>query len=207
MFNLGTISLTAEQLRYSPGVVESRAEAGLRPRTRRAILDAAVRVLAESPSASVADVAAVAGVGRTTVHRYFPERSDLLAGIEADLLERIDAATRAARTTEGPAGAALRRLCEEYFTLGDVLTLVYQDPTLLGRVRWTEATGSDLALLELVERGQREGEFDPAVDASWVCGVVWSLLFTAWLHARDPRASTHETLALCLETVRRTVAL
>ncbi|MEU1179064.1 helix-turn-helix domain-containing protein [Streptomyces sp. NPDC005820] len=52
--------------------------------TRRAILDAAITLLATDPTASLSEVAAAAGVGRTTVHRYFPERSDLLAAIGVD---------------------------------------------------------------------------------------------------------------------------
>ena len=38
-------------------------------RTRRALLDAAVSVLTKDSSASLAEVASVAGVGRTTLHR------------------------------------------------------------------------------------------------------------------------------------------
>ncbi|WP_159149695.1 TetR family transcriptional regulator, partial [Dietzia lutea] len=53
---------------------EPNTETGARARTRSAILDAAVEVLAEDRQASMADIATAAQVGRTTVHRYFPER-------------------------------------------------------------------------------------------------------------------------------------
>ena len=43
-------------------------------RTRRSLLDAAVFVLSKDSSASLSEVATTAGVGRTTLHRYFPTR-------------------------------------------------------------------------------------------------------------------------------------
>ena len=51
---------------------------GLRGRTRKAILDAAMSVLAENPSAPLSEIAAAAEVGRSTVHRYFAERTELI---------------------------------------------------------------------------------------------------------------------------------
>jgi AcrR family transcriptional regulator len=78
------------------------AESGTRARTRRAILDAAVVLLAGDPTASLGDVAAAAGVGRTTVHRYFPERSDLLAAISTDVLDKVEAAAGPGSTTARP---------------------------------------------------------------------------------------------------------
>ena len=62
------------------------SESATKVRTRRAILDAAVGALARDASASLAEVASAAGVGRTTVHRYFPERADLLRALIGFLL-------------------------------------------------------------------------------------------------------------------------
>ncbi|MGW7694593.1 TetR/AcrR family transcriptional regulator [Streptomyces asiaticus] len=79
-------------------------ESATRTRTRRAILDATVARLSADHAASLADVAEAAGVGRTTVHRYFPERSDLLAAIGADVRDRVEAATARARLDDGSQG-------------------------------------------------------------------------------------------------------
>ncbi len=57
------------------------SHSGPRERTRKAILDAAMTVLADNPSASLTDIAAAADVGRSTVHRYYPERTDLLRAL------------------------------------------------------------------------------------------------------------------------------
>jgi AcrR family transcriptional regulator len=181
-------------------------ESGTRARTRRAILDAAVQVLSQQSSASLAEVAAAAGVGRTTMHRYFPERADLLAGISTDLLERVAAATERARPEVGPAVAALERLCQAYFELGDGLLLTMNEPYLFTDPAWEEESESDRALLRLVERGHADGTMDPDLSPEWVQTVLWSLLYAAWMHARDNDVPEHDALALCLRTLRKAVA-
>jgi serine phosphatase RsbU (regulator of sigma subunit) len=50
-------------------------------RNRERILDAAQRVLRQSPSASLTDIAAAAGVARSTLHRRFRNRDELLAAL------------------------------------------------------------------------------------------------------------------------------
>jgi len=50
-------------------------------RNRERILNAAERMLERSPSASLADIAAAAGVARSTLHRRFRNRDDLLAAL------------------------------------------------------------------------------------------------------------------------------
>src|SRR5919197_2205650 len=57
----------------------STARSRLQQRVSAAILEAAAEVLAtRGEQASMADVAAAAGVGRATVYRYFPNRQALL---------------------------------------------------------------------------------------------------------------------------------
>ncbi|WP_405851725.1 TetR/AcrR family transcriptional regulator [Streptomyces sp. NBC_00090] len=182
------------------------SESATRARTRRAILDAAVSLLSTDHAASLGDVAEAAGVGRTTVHRYFPERSDLLAAIGADVRERVAAATDRARLDEGPAPEAMERLCLEYFELGDRLMLLYDVPQFIAWSGIEEETPADLAVLALVRRGQEEGSLDGTVDVSWLQEVMWAMLYTAWLQARDRGTPKHTSLSLCLHTLRKATA-
>ncbi|GAA1502443.1 TetR/AcrR family transcriptional regulator [Streptomyces synnematoformans] len=179
---------------------------GARARTRRAILDAGTAVLAKNPTASLADVAAAAGVGRTTVHRYFSERSDLIAAIGVDVLDKIGAATERARPGDGPALTALERVCQEYFELGESLAIVF-DESLAATWNWEsweEETEADRALARLVDRGREEGALDSRLDTDWVIQVVWSLLYVAWQRSRSGDTK-HNALSLCLHTLRKSV--
>lgn len=181
------------------------ARTGVQARTRRAILDAAVHTLSVNFTAPLAEVAAAAGVGRTTLHRYFPERGDLLEAITTDTLERTAAATERARLDDGPALAALERFCQEQFELGDTLMLLFNEPRLMTGPAWEEETESDRAALAVIARGQADGTIDPAMPPAWIQQLIWSLLYTAWWHARTNEAPKHEALSLCLRTVRRVV--
>jgi AcrR family transcriptional regulator len=51
-------------------------------RNRTRILETAGRLLAQSPSATLADVAAAAGVSRSTIYRHFSDREALVAAID-----------------------------------------------------------------------------------------------------------------------------
>ncbi|MCT7355490.1 TetR/AcrR family transcriptional regulator [Streptomyces sp. 15-116A] len=187
-------------------VERQTAESGTRARTRRAILDAAVALLSATPTASLGDVASAAGVGRTTVHRYFPERSDLLAAIGTDLLDKVAAATERARLQDGPADRALERLCQEYFELGDALTLIFDNPQLMNWSGWEEETPADREVLRTLERGQAEGRVDAEADAQWLLSVLWALLYSAWEQSRTAGISKHTALSLCLHTLRKAFA-
>jgi serine phosphatase RsbU (regulator of sigma subunit) len=50
-------------------------------RNRERILDAAERLLERAPSATLSDIAVAAGVARSTLHRRFPTREDLVAAL------------------------------------------------------------------------------------------------------------------------------
>jgi AcrR family transcriptional regulator len=182
------------------------AETGVRARTRRAIMDAAIETLTSQPNASLGDIAAAANVGRTTVHRYFPERADLIDAISADALEKVATATVRARLDDGPAHAALARLCQEYFEFGDVFMLLFTMPDLLTREEWQQESDQDRALVRVIERGHREGTIDRELPAEWVQQLLWSLLYTAWEQLRDRQMPKHEALTLCLRTLAKAIA-
>ena len=190
------------------GSETTATESGTRARTRRAIIDAAVALLARTPGASLTEVASEAGVGRTTVHRYFPERSDLLAALTEEADRRVGEATERARLSEGAADEVLVRLCQEYFELGDWLTLMFtQSVRPDSEDFWNEEGGpADAALVELIIRGHREKTIDDSMAPDWMEGVLWSLLFTAWAQVRSGNMTRHDATTLCLATLRKVVA-
>jgi AcrR family transcriptional regulator len=179
---------------------------GSRARTRQAIVDAAIEVLGRNPAASLGDIATAADVGRTTLHRYFAERADLLTAVGAEAVARLARATAQARTAEGTGASGVRRLCQEYFDLGDLLSLIFSEPELCADPATGGPAGCDPAFTALVERGHRDGSIDPELPAGWVQSLVWSQLYAGWAYLAETGASRHEVLRLILRTVDGAIA-
>jgi AcrR family transcriptional regulator len=180
-------------------------ESGSRARTRQAIIDAAIDVLGRNPAAPLSEISTAAEVGRTTLHRYFAERSDLMTAVSAEAVARLSRATEQARMAEGTGGAAVHRLCQEYFDLGGLLSLIFSEPGLLAG-QWEGAGDCDPVFVAMVERGHRDGSIDPELPAAWVQSLIWSQLYAAWAYLAETGASRHEVLRLVLRTVGGAVA-
>ena len=60
---------------------KERNFSNVRRRTRRAMIEAATRLVREGASPSVTEVADAAGVSRATAYRYFPTQESLLAEV------------------------------------------------------------------------------------------------------------------------------
>ena len=177
---------------------------GPRARTRQAILDAAVRALAEDPTASLGRVAELAEVGRTTLHRYFPERDALLTAVGAHAAGSLTAAPARARLDDGTALDALLRVAQEYLELGDLLTVLFTG--IVPEESWAQDPTNDAALGALYARGLRDGSIDPRFDAEWTLGVVWSALYLAWSAVSTARADRHAVVTRLLLTLEKALA-
>lgn len=94
--------------------------------TRRQILDATRQLLAETGSAdlNLADLAAVAGIARTTIYEYFRDRDDLIASLVEDALPGVVSELIGSIDAGRPADQRLLDLAES------VVEFVATDPVL-----------------------------------------------------------------------------
>jgi AcrR family transcriptional regulator len=156
--------------------------------TRTAVLRAAAAVLAVDSGASLAEIAAAAGVGRTTVHRAFPTRADLLTALAIDAVGDVQAAIEGARLDDGPADEVLARVAEAVLPLSDQLRFLDAGPDVWDLPELKDAWWSVAAALDaLVERGQREGDLRADVPAEVVVEVFTGMLWGIWQGIRDGR--------------------
>ncbi|MCW2952672.1 MAG: transcriptional regulator [Conexibacter sp.] len=138
--------------------------AGLRSdarRNQRTILQAAARLLAEDPSASMQAIADAAGVSRPTVYRRFPRRDELIDAIRAEAMAEVLERLEAAAASQEPAAAALERLIRE------LAGVAARYPLLMELFRKTQHEGpppqkralpqAARAFDALVARGLRDG--------------------------------------------------
>lgn len=165
-------------------------QGGPRERTRKAILDAAMLVLADHPTAALSDIATAAGVGRSTVHRYYPERSDLLCALARHVHELSTAAIERADPTHGPADAALRRVVESQLDLGPIVLYVYSEPTILADAELAAYLDTgDEAIVEVLNRASAER---PEYPPGWARRVFWALLLAGYEAAKQDGTPRHQ---------------
>jgi AcrR family transcriptional regulator len=176
-------------------------------RTRTRILAAAGPLLVRAPRSSLADVAAAAGVGRTTVHRCFATRDALLDALAVTAVDRIEEAVHTSALEEGTAVEALQRLVAGLLGIAD--TFAFASTAQAWALPELEATWGDLdrRLCTLVDRGKASGEFRADLPTTFVVDALAGLLDAAGTSVADGRTARrnapHDVLALLLHGLAR----
>lgn len=151
---------------------------GSQSRTRAAILDATVSVLARDRAATLPEIAAAAEVARSTLHRYFADRDRLIYETTLDSIRVIGDLIAGAATAEGPAIEAMRRVITTLAPQGDRIVFLFADSAALRDIP-AEHLPNSAPILELIIRGQREGAFDSELSAEWIRIALFGLLVKA----------------------------
>lgn len=145
-------------------------------RSVRAILEAAERVLANDPGASVEQIAEAAGLARTTVHRRFANRQAIVDALAVSAKTELADSIKGAHLLQAPPLVALHRTTEQVlrikgkwrFTLGSPLA-----DTSAAQEIWTEINDR---CLELLGRAVAAGLIGPNADLEWTRRVYYALM-------------------------------
>jgi AcrR family transcriptional regulator len=157
---------------------------------RDVVLRAAASLLATDSGASLAEIAAAAGVGRTTVHRAFPTRADLLSALALQAVDRLREALAAARLDDGPVPEVLVRVVDEVLPLADELRFLDAGPEVWDLPQLNDAWWSVAATLDaLVQRGQLEGDVRGDIPAELIVEAFTSSMWGVWNGVRDGRVA------------------
>jgi TetR/AcrR family transcriptional regulator, repressor for lfrA len=183
------------------------SRSGTGERTRRAILDAAIATLARDATTSLGEVARAAGVGRTTLHRYFPDRAALIRALADDASLATRSAFAASAVDAGSATDALTRLVHELIALGDRFVFLLREPTL--------ADDPDVAAGEreatetikgVITRGQASGEFTSKLPAAWIAEAIGALVYGGWLAVEGGTVPPAYAAPLAIRTLLHGIA-
>lgn len=151
---------------------------------RDQLLDRALRHLNGDPAASMAEVAAAAGVGRATLHRHFTGRADLVHAIGARCLEgwarSLAAAGAAAATASGDA-AILAGCLDTYVRAlaGDAEEFAFAltEHSLLGFPDLVARTEELMAVeAAMFAAAQEVGLLRADVPPRWLSHVVYGVM-------------------------------
>lgn len=168
-------------------------------RTRRDIVAAAIDVWAGDNTASLGEVAERAGVGRTTLNRYFTDRARLVGAVDEECRTRYVAAVTRSRPVDGSGREALLRLCTELLQLGPVLGIVFADNALVDPDSWFEEDTDPLEMV--IARGFADGSLATDLPGDWIATFVWTSLFAAQLMVSEGSRTWHESAGLLTRTL------
>lgn len=192
----------ADTLDDTPPTRRRRSDAR---RSIDAILNAARTLLGERPDASMEDIATAAGVSRQTVYAHFPSRDGLVAALVESARAEGLAALDAAGLDTAPPTDALRRFLDISWQLVRRYPLLL-DPAV-NRIPRLDGSDPHLAVIDhlerLIRRGQRAGDFDRTLSASWLATAILELGHAAAGQTAAGRITTAEATAVLLESSLR----
>ena len=142
------------------------------------ILQVGRQVLAANPDASLAEIAAAAGLVRRTLYAHFPNREALVQAISDEAAQALREVLADADGSGGPAAEALARFVLKAWPVGDryrlLVDLATASLTPAGVRETLRGLRSDVT--ELMRRGQREGDFTSTVPAEVLAYAQSSLM-------------------------------
>ncbi|MFF0222342.1 TetR/AcrR family transcriptional regulator [Streptomyces sp. NPDC004629] len=167
------------------------------------VLRSAAALLTRKATATMDEVAKAAGISRATLHRHFAGRDALVRALETLGIEECLAALGAARTDEGPASEAVRRLVREIEPAAGLLAFLYTENQLFEGDEQNEGWARiDERIAALFRRGQAAGEFRIDLTPAWLTEALFGLLASAaWAVAEGrvaPKDFTHMIVELLL---------
>lgn len=173
-------------------------------RTEQAILNAASKVWAYNRTASLPQIAEAAGVGRTTLHRYFPEREMLLKAAVQYSLQAINCSVVDAQPAMGTPSQALERVITALVANSELITFVFSGQSLSVQETSSkdEKTTDRDPIIELIKRGQTEGVFSKDVTSEWIQQVIWAIIYTAFEQVNKGAIDKYQLVTIIITTLQ-----
>ena len=174
-------------------------------RTRHAdLLDAAVTYLMHHPRASLAEIAAAAGIGRTTLFKRYATRDEL---VHAVALRAVDVCLDAVRSADATADdGGLRSLVTALVPVGPQLNFLWRTPTLQVDTEFCVAYQRvDESILEVLGQARTAGTLAAGQPDWWLRQTLVALVYVAWECVESGRLARLDAPDRVLDTMLRGV--
>ncbi|GAA3870098.1 hypothetical protein GCM10022381_11670 [Leifsonia kafniensis] len=172
-------------------------------RNRDAIIDAAARCLASNPSATLAEIAAAAGIGRVTLYGHFSSRQELTTAVlerQMHLIETemgtVDLSGDVWVALDALVRSSWRLLSDNNILLGVVEHAVSAEDIRDSHDRPMERVNA------LLLRGREAGTFRRDQSVEWQVASFYAILHAAAAEVRAGRLTEAEAAMVVPQTVR-----
>jgi TetR/AcrR family transcriptional regulator, mexCD-oprJ operon repressor len=168
-------------------------------------MDAAVGCLNADPTATMAEIAAAAGVGRVTMYAHFSSREELLRVVLDRTMERVETSFAAVDLGAEPWQAD--RLVESSWGLLTDLTGVTAavEQVLPDEIHREHHDRPMARVRELLERGRSAGAFRDDQSTEWQSACYMAILHAAAAEVRAGRLADQDAADVVKQTVRALV--
>jgi AcrR family transcriptional regulator len=140
-----------------------------------AVLDAAIRTLAERPDASMDEIARAAGVSRQTVYAHFPSREALIDAVTEHAAAEFTVLFDSLELDQVPPPKALTGLLELGWQVAGRYPFLWWQPAVSAD-KDEDRHGPILErMVDIVRRGQASGDFDASVPPQWLMSAIMAL--------------------------------
>lgn len=168
---------------------------------RVALVEAAFKVLGQDPSAPLSRIAEAAGVGRATLHRHFPSRSDLIGALMFQASTELDEAATFAAKGARSHGHALEKIMAAVIELGDRQWFLARESESVEPHNAEYANRQKQDFRRLMENARDEGLFPQSCPIEWAIAAYDHLIYAAWIMVREGEVTPKQAARLAWVTL------
>ncbi|MEU7829565.1 MULTISPECIES: TetR/AcrR family transcriptional regulator [unclassified Nonomuraea] len=168
-----------------------------------AILQAGTRLLSADPTASVADIAKAAGVGRVTLYGHFPSREALVDAVLDHAVGVAEAVLADDSIDTAPAPEAMAKLLRSSWEILDRHRRLFlaADRTLATEQIRKHHDRPLQRVERLIARGQRAGDFRTDLPLAWLVTTFFSIIHSAAQERETGRLAAEEVEPVLIKTM------
>jgi AcrR family transcriptional regulator len=174
-----------------------------RPETtgRPTLLDVAAEVLVSNPAASLASVASAAGIGRTTLHKQYATRQELVVAVAHRALDRsIEAARTAIANADG--NTVMRELVTALVPVGAQLAFLFREPSLDNEPAIDKRLDDlDKPIATAIRAAQQAGVLRTDRPEWWFVSSLYAVVYIAWEGIKFGRLAPLDATELVVGTL------